>query len=320
MRHLIILAAAALCLAPLLAAQQNDEFNSTNLGSQWSWVREDRNGWSLTGTELEIRTQFGALNGLPADIPATNSVKNLLLQSAPQGTFRMETKLAFNPDTNFQNAGLLYYLDDDNYVRVSRGVYGVFNGVWMEWEVAGKTLMRIIDPVKFATLYLRLSRTNGTAFSGTYSLDGINWQLISTEQIVFGGGLPQPRIGLQAANGVGVTVPDYSIPARFDYFRFALTGVELERLPPSSFRVSGVYPNPLPASGAPAHILFETRSQRGVEFTVFDAAGRALRSEYHEFPPGSHDQPIHLPGLKRGMYFVLVETGTDRVFQSFLVE
>ncbi len=320
MRHFTILAATLLGLAPFLAAQQNDEFNSTTLGAQWSWVRENPNAWSLTGTELEIRTEFGALNGLPADIPATNSVKNLLLQASPQGTFRMETKLAFNPDSSYQNAGLLYYLDDDNYIRVSRGVYGTFNGVWMEWEVAGKTLMRIIDPVRVSTIWLRLSRTNGTAFSGTYSTDGVVWQLIGTEQIVFGGGLPQPRIGLQAANGVGVIVPDYSIPARFDYFRFALTGVEEERSDPSAFRVTGFYPNPLHASGEPAHILFETRAQAPVHFTIFDAMGRTFRSEQRVFSPGRHDVPIPVTGLRRGMYFIRVEAGKEMVHQSFLVQ
>lgn len=98
---------------PLLNAYSQD-FDTTALGPQWHWVREDPSGWSLTsdaGT-LTIDTQPGDL------YETTNTAQNLLLEPVPHGDFIAETKVALQPTENYQQAGLLLYQDDDHYLRL----------------------------------------------------------------------------------------------------------------------------------------------------------------------------------------------------------
>ena len=93
----------------------SDDFNGS-LGSQWSWVREDATKHALVNGQLKI-----IVNGdLYRD---ANSATNLLLENQPSGDYVVETKMNFDPNHNYQQAGLLVYSDDDHYIKV-----GPFHG------------------------------------------------------------------------------------------------------------------------------------------------------------------------------------------------
>ncbi len=100
--------------APALGAllkPYSDDFGGT-LGPQWSWIREDPalHGFAATGA-LSI-----TVNGdLYRD---ANSATNLLVETPPASNYAVETKLTFDPNNNFQQAGLLIYSDDDHYIKV----------------------------------------------------------------------------------------------------------------------------------------------------------------------------------------------------------
>ncbi|NOY05588.1 MAG: DUF1349 domain-containing protein [Chlorobi bacterium] len=295
-----------------IAIAQSDEFNSLNLGSQWSWIRENPDNWFLTSTELEIRTEAGALEGT-----SYNNVKNILLQDAPRGTFRFETRLYFNPDSMFHNAGLIYYIDDDNYIRVSRGIYETsINGVWMEFEVNASAIMDIVNDITASILYLRLSRTDDTIFTATYSLDGITWRLIGQETLHFP--KRKARIGLQAANGYGITATPKSIPARFDYFRFAVTGVADRPAPqPSTSRITSIYPNPFnPATT----IRYSVRRAGFTTLEIVDGYGRVVRTLAKDLrTPGTYATSFTGSGLPPGVYFARLKTTDGITYRPLLL-
>ncbi len=93
----------------------SDEFNGT-LGSQWSWIREDPAKHAIANGQLEL-----IVNGdLYRD---SNNATNLLLEQPPAGDYVVETKITFDPNQNYQQAGLLVYSDDDHYIKV-----GPFHG------------------------------------------------------------------------------------------------------------------------------------------------------------------------------------------------
>ncbi len=48
---------------------------------------------------------------------APNNNPNILLQPAPSGPWTMTTRLTFDPNENYEQAGLLVYGDDANYVK-----------------------------------------------------------------------------------------------------------------------------------------------------------------------------------------------------------
>jgi hypothetical protein len=89
----------------------SDNFGGT-LRQQWSWIREDptKHGFAATGA-LSI-----TVNGdLYRD---SNNATNLLVETPPTGNYAVETRIHFDPNNNFQQAGLLVYSDDDHYIKV----------------------------------------------------------------------------------------------------------------------------------------------------------------------------------------------------------
>ncbi len=100
----------------------SDEFNSGTLGKQWNWVRENPTNWSLSkkAGSLLITSGKGDI------IEKGNDAENILLQSA-NTDWTIETKIVCSrkPSGFSQNAGLLAYQDDDNFVRlVYRASFG----------------------------------------------------------------------------------------------------------------------------------------------------------------------------------------------------
>ena len=99
-------------------AGHTDEFTSGTLNGAWSWVREDSANWSLTARSgyMRIACQSGDLHS------SSNNARNLLLRTAPVGDWTMTARMEFSPASNYQQAGLLVYKDDDNYLKLVRAV------------------------------------------------------------------------------------------------------------------------------------------------------------------------------------------------------
>jgi arabinan endo-1,5-alpha-L-arabinosidase len=90
----------------------SDEFNGS-LGAQWSFVRP-----VVTETSLISSTGQLEITGDGDLYRDSNSAHNLLLESAPSGDYALETKITFDPNANYEQAGLLVYSDDDHYIKV----------------------------------------------------------------------------------------------------------------------------------------------------------------------------------------------------------
>lgn len=90
----------------------SDEF-AKGLGKQWNVVRENADNIKVQNGQLVITTAAG-------DIAQTsNNAQNLVLQSA-NTDWTIETKLTTSavPGNPAQNAGLVAYQDDDNFVKL----------------------------------------------------------------------------------------------------------------------------------------------------------------------------------------------------------
>jgi len=108
--------------AILVLAQEKPLFEEKfegKLSEGWSWVREDPAAWKLEGGALKIKAQPGTI------YYKTNNAKNMLLISSPAaGTeadpVAAEVTVASEPGVNGEQAGLLLYVDDNNYVKLVR--------------------------------------------------------------------------------------------------------------------------------------------------------------------------------------------------------
>lgn len=187
----------------------NEEFEGgTYNSSAWSWIRPDKNepnNWWL-GSDRLGHIAIRSLGGLES----SNDARNIFVRYPPTGDFAVTTQILYFPDSDYQQAGLLVYKDDDNYIRLMRASNTQFQLEWSA-EVNGATVVSSFD--QHASLrVLRIVRT-GNTYAGYYSTDGIRWQRIGPSVTVT---WPSPRIGLASYNPLNTA----SKEAYFDWVRF----------------------------------------------------------------------------------------------------
>ena len=185
-----------------------DDFDGS-LADGWSWLREDPTHWNLTDSpgSLRITLQDGFI--------VLGSAKNVLVRSAPSGSFEIATFVSCTPTSNFQLAGLVVYQDESNYLQFGRSFCDragtcVGNGVYFDNVVAREGTGSAYAPTRASQsqAYLRLRR-EGTAYTAYYSEDGTNWTVIGQHD----NGLTPSSVGFIAAQAVHVETT-----ADFDYF------------------------------------------------------------------------------------------------------
>jgi regulation of enolase protein 1 (concanavalin A-like superfamily) len=220
-----------------------DEFNATSPGSPWSWIRENKKDWSLSKIpgSLVIKGEKGDIIG------ATNTAENLLLQSA-NTDWTILTKVTFSrkPSANNEQAGLIAWQDDDNFVKL------VYRANPRSFRTRSAILDMIIEEngnyfslANFRnpdvitddnySLILKLER-KGQNITGSYSRDGKVFTRVGAKDVV----LKNAKAGIIVCNGsdVGRTniprMPGMQTPepvqgdfeAAFDYFRITNSGLK----------------------------------------------------------------------------------------------
>ena len=191
---------------PCATCTWRDDF-SGSLDPAWSWVRGDATHWSLGGRLgfLRITTQAGNLAA------SSNDARNLLLQPAPGGDYEITTRVEFAPTQNTQQADLLVYQNDDNYLTLSRLYDNALGGNAVQFvHETGGTATAVDLNTDLTIIYLRIVKV-GTTYTGYYSPDGIGWTQVGQ---FTGVSLAAPQVGLSAWNGGSAT----EIPADFDWF------------------------------------------------------------------------------------------------------
>ncbi|MET7280317.1 ThuA domain-containing protein [Kribbella sp. NPDC005582] len=194
----------------------DDEFTGTTLDAcRWSdVVRPDPAAYRVTGDKLEIDTSKGDIYQGTATNP-----KNLMLQPAPDGDWTIETKVdASTFDEAFQQAGLMVYKDDANYVKLDYLTTNppgstVARGLELRSEVGD--VLQQPQPGAGATQgvwWFRLAK-KGSSFTGSYSSDGVTWtamQSVANAALATGAKFGVYAFGVDQAA---------SKTARFDYFK-----------------------------------------------------------------------------------------------------
>jgi len=220
----------------------SDEFNSNTLGKQWSWIRENKNDWSLSKTSgsLVIKGQKGDIIG------ASNTAENILLQSA-NTDWTILTKVTFSrkPSAFNQQGGVIALQDDDNFVKLvyrsnprffGGGTSGVLDMI-VEKNGYYFSLARFRSPDVITdnnySLILKLER-KGETITGWYSRDGKSFNKIGTVEII----LRDAKAGMIVCNGSevgrstmrfpGMEAPEQpqgDFEVAYDYFRIISNGL-----------------------------------------------------------------------------------------------
>ena len=169
-----------------------DEFNSRDLGNQWSVVRRNDDNLLVADGRLEITAATGDING------AADNGQNIVLQSA-NSDWTMETKLqTVALPTGTQNAGLVAYQDDSNFVKLVYSGAQMRRGQQQGGAPASGSLQLYVEQngaakstasvnlaeagVKDNTLWLRLEK-DGSIYTAYYSVDGRSWSMAAQTDI-----------------------------------------------------------------------------------------------------------------------------------------
>ncbi len=115
MKRLTILLLTMALAAPALAGEEYKADFSEKLDEGWSFVREDKAEWRLKDGALELLAQPSNIWG-----NQNQDTENFLLRPVPGPAFSVEVTVDFTPKQHFEQAGILIYADDDNYIKFDR--------------------------------------------------------------------------------------------------------------------------------------------------------------------------------------------------------
>lgn len=195
----------------------DDEFTGSALDAcRWTVVNEQTSGYRVEDGALKIDTTANDIYNADTGVP------NFVLQNQPQGDeWVVETKLDASAfDRQYQQAGLILYGDDDNYVKLDLvATNQAGKAVTRNLEMRSEAGAVVQNPQPNApapgngVVWLRLAKS-GTTFTGWSSTDGITWTQIA--ETVSNAGLDGARIGLYAlGNSAQGQVSNTAV---FDYF------------------------------------------------------------------------------------------------------
>jgi len=187
------------------AGTTNDNF-SDSLQPVWTWTDPGGNATkSVSQGFLNITVPDG--NDLA---PSTNYNAPRLLQPINSTSFSAETlvKIPSNFTEGYQGAGLLFWQDTQNFLRLERGTGGIIfdqnlNGNYTHLATGLSTTTAL-------QVELHLQR-NSNAWTAFWREPGQTWQQVGTATVT----LSPLSIGLTAIANYGVS----TVSAQYDYFR-----------------------------------------------------------------------------------------------------
>lgn len=188
----------------------SDDFGSSTLSSQWTWIRPpDQSAYQTGGGEFTMDTQ-------PDDLqPPSPDLASVLTEPAPRGDYAVQTSVTMSvPDDgsvhNYVQGGVVIYADDGNYVKLA---------VTAMWDTRQTEFGKHSDPVPAgypaygnavvgpvgATTYLRIVHQTGLdadTYTAYTSPDGTHWDAGGTWDLPSGSAT---KIGLVSMGGSGFT-------------------------------------------------------------------------------------------------------------------
>ncbi len=192
MQRLIILILALATAMPILAADFAADFSKA-LDKGWSFVREDKTDWRLKDGNLEMLAQPSNIWG-----KANNKTENFLLRALPGPKFTVEVTVDFNPRKEYEQAGLMLYVDDDNYIKFDRELYG---GQSCTLVLESKAKPKVVKKIPFreGPLRLRLEIVDGKVKAMVKAPDGKDWT--AHGETTLPGSSDKVKVGLFALQG-----------------------------------------------------------------------------------------------------------------------
>ncbi len=198
---------------PSIEGYTLDSFDSQTISPDWNIVNQTAANWSLTARPGYLR-----INSLGGDMhQSQNTHRNVFVKNAnaPSGNFEVILEVETEATLNYQQAGIVIWQDQDNYIRLGR-VHNSHNGgksieMAREQSAVYQEASRV-NVNRFPTgdkVYIRIMKI-GNIYTG-YVWDGAQWVEAAPAVTAT---LNNPRVGLYALASTG----SVSMNADFGYF------------------------------------------------------------------------------------------------------
>ncbi len=143
------------------------------LAADWLWLREEPSAWCAAEGTLHLRALPGTLWG------ANNTARNFALRPAQplREGLAAEVTVTNQPVIHAEQAGMIWYCDDDNYVKfIKESLDGT---VWiiMAREEEGQSALVNRIPALAETVRLRLTLVEGQV-TGQFCIADGDWQTV----------------------------------------------------------------------------------------------------------------------------------------------
>ena len=167
------------------------------LAAGWTWVRQwpSSPAFAVAGVAMgkswEVFKNGLVIRVLPGDLHAhSNNSSNILLRRLPDVAdqpYAVEVALQSNPKVPYEHAGLVWYINDDNYVGLFREFLGTKPQVLMVTEKRAQSTFHYGGVYRDDTIWLRLEVADGK-ITGKFRGDPEeDWQTVGASS------LPIPR-------------------------------------------------------------------------------------------------------------------------------
>lgn len=155
-----------------------EEQFTEKLGEGWSWIREDSKGWRIDNGALVLRTLPGHLFG------NYNNARNVLLRTLPktEHPLAIEVRVESDPKVQYEHAGVVWYLDDDNFVSLFQEFLGGKVMLQMVTEKEGKA-RSIVAEHGAKGVWMRLLMSAGSITSQYRLSEKESWRDVGQGEI-----------------------------------------------------------------------------------------------------------------------------------------
>lgn len=164
----------------------------TDLSDHWQWVRENPDAYAITEEGLRIKLEPGGLMGAGKD------AKNILVTNLPEKARLVRVHVRTQHESQFEQAGLILYHDDDNYIKLVKE--HVDGDDWVVLVVEEQAQARVVNkvPAPDPETLLEFHFDGDSVTSLSLSHAGAEKVTVATVTFPMS---PRPRIGVFTQSG-----------------------------------------------------------------------------------------------------------------------
>ena len=148
----------------------------------WSWVRENPAAWKIETGAMIIEVQPGYLI---ADDKESDRTKNVLLRDLPGASaspMAVEVCMENDPQVQFEHGGVIWYLDDSNFVDLLHEGIGGKGSILMVTKKANQAQHHTL-PCHSKLLWLRLILSGDDVIGEFRESPNDPWQTVAKTKL-----------------------------------------------------------------------------------------------------------------------------------------